>query len=237
MIDLTEYVTKSMEAINMPPDQLADPRSFLEDMNKKDVKVDDVITGPDGDLVWITDVEVTGDVIKVDGLDLQEAKATSFELPDKVTRMSLAPGEEMIASLRLTGEEIKQKHIEMDEEWLRSKTVAPAPCSLDFHVGASNWVQRSPWHSLPNYICQVASALVRKGRPVGSAIGIAVGAMNMWCAGKVNVHPTTRARACAAAAEWKAMVAWAKATHGGQGLPPGPDKPPILGPYPEIPGS
>lgn len=85
-----------------------------------------------------------------------------------------------------------------------------ARCSLDMHPGKSNWVEDAG--GLPNYICEIARALVRDGHPVSRAIAIAVGRCKRWAAGVGDVKADTRAKAAAAIAQWEAKKARAHAT-------------------------
>jgi hypothetical protein len=85
-------------------------------------------------------------------------------------------------------------------------------CSLDTHPTEHNWVEDAG--GLPQYICEVARAILRGGHTsdISRAISIAVGKIEDWAAGKGNVNAETRAKATAAVAEWNAKRAKAKAT-------------------------
>jgi hypothetical protein len=76
----------------------------------------------------------------------------------------------------------------------------------------SNWVARAG--GLPDYVRGVAHALLRKGRAKdeAQAIGMAIGLMQDWAAGRTpdgkgRVHPQVQAAAAAALAKWTAMKA------------------------------
>jgi len=81
-----------------------------------------------------------------------------------------------------------------------------AGCSLAKSPKA-NWIEKTPQGELPEYICRVARALVRKGRDTSSAIAIAVSTVKRWAAGADDVNADTRAKAAAAVAEWEALKA------------------------------
>lgn len=96
-----------------------------------------------------------------------------------------------------------------------------AGCTLNKSPG-KNWVESSG--GLPEYICQIARAIHRGGRPVGQAISIAVSRCKRWAAGGDDVDADTRAKAAKAIAQWealkgknKAKQAGKKATRGGKG--------------------
>lgn len=78
-------------------------------------------------------------------------------------------------------------------------------CSLEKVPGDQNWVDKAG--GLPEYICQVAKALVRGGKSVSVAISIAVSRCKVWAAGGGGVNPDTRAKAAAAIAQWEAKKA------------------------------
>lgn len=71
------------------------------------------------------------------------------------------------------------------------------------------------WHhkgkQLPAYIQQIAQALVRDGTEESRAIATAVSRCKVWCAGGGGVTGPTKAKACAAVAEWEADKAGTKA--------------------------
>ena len=76
-----------------------------------------------------------------------------------------------------------------------------AGCSLDTHPTKHNWVEDAG--GLPQYICEIARALVRSGKDTSTAISIAVSRCKVWAAGGGNVNADTRAKAAAAVAEWE----------------------------------
>jgi hypothetical protein len=85
----------------------------------------------------------------------------------------------------------------------------------------SNWVARAG--GLPEYVRGVAHALLRKGRArsEAQAIGMAIGLMQDWAAGRTpngkgHVHPQVQAAAAAALAKWEAMKAAAH-SHANEG--------------------
>lgn len=65
------------------------------------------------------------------------------------------------------------------------------------------------WHhkgkELPAYIQQVAHGLVKSGMGESRAIATAVSRCKVWCAGGDQVKADTRAKACAAVAEWEVL--------------------------------
>lgn len=65
------------------------------------------------------------------------------------------------------------------------------------------------WHhkgkQLPAYIQQVAHGLVKTGMEESRAIATAVSRCKVWCAGGGGVKPDTKAKACAAVAEWETL--------------------------------
>ena len=81
--------------------------------------------------------------------------------------------------------------------------IAMAGCSLDMSPG-KNWVEKQG--GLPEYICEIARAIMRGGTPRSRAIAIAVSRVKRWA-----VDPTknadTRAKAAKAIAEWEAKKA------------------------------
>lgn len=86
-----------------------------------------------------------------------------------------------------------------------------AGCTLDRSPG-SNWVQDSG--GLPRYICEIARAIHRSGRPISQAISIAVSRVKKWAAGLDDVDADTRAKAAKAVAQWEALKAKNKAKKG-----------------------
>jgi hypothetical protein len=87
--------------------------------------------------------------------------------------------------------------------------VSLAGCSLAEKPGVNNWVEEQG--GLPEYICEVARAVKRKGMTTSRAIAIAVGQIKNWAHGKGDVNADTRAKAAAALTRWTAMKAAAKA--------------------------
>jgi hypothetical protein len=77
-------------------------------------------------------------------------------------------------------------------------------CSLDSSP-KKNWVEKSG--GLPNYICQIARAVMRSGKSKSAAIAIAVSRTKKWAAGGDDVDADTRAKAAAAVAEWEKLKA------------------------------
>lgn len=73
--------------------------------------------------------------------------------------------------------------------------------------GKTNWVQEAG--GLPKFIADIAGDLItERGKTTSQAIQLAVGIVRNWCHGHGgNVSATTRAKACAAAAEWEAKKA------------------------------
>lgn len=63
---------------------------------------------------------------------------------------------------------------------------------------------------LPRYICNVAQAIARNGRPLEEAIPIAISRIKVWATGK-GVDANTQAKAAKALAQWEALRAKAKA--------------------------
>lgn len=82
-----------------------------------------------------------------------------------------------------------------------------AGCSLDEKPG-SNWVQDKG--GLPDYICQIARAIKKTGKPTSQAIAIAVSRVKKWATG-AGVDKDTQAKAVKAVAQWEKMRASAKA--------------------------
>jgi len=75
-------------------------------------------------------------------------------------------------------------------------------CSLDSSP-KKNWVEKSG--GLPNYICQIARAVMRSGKSKSQAIAIAVSRVKKWAAGADNVNADTRAKAAKAVAQWEKL--------------------------------
>jgi hypothetical protein len=91
---------------------------------------------------------------------------------------------------------------------------AVGPCSLAEPGNATNWIEALPpgLRGLPDYMCNVAQALIKKGRPKSIAIRMGIGIVKNWARGKGGVKPDTIAAAIAAVAKWEAMKAYAR-TH------------------------
>ncbi len=88
-----------------------------------------------------------------------------------------------------------------------------AGCTLNKSPG-KNWVENNG--GLPEYICQIARAIHRGGRPVGQAISIAVSRVKKWAAGADDVDADTRAKAAKALAQWEALKGKNKAKKAGK---------------------
>ena len=72
--------------------------------------------------------------------------------------------------------------------------------------GVTNWVERTG--GLPKYIADIAGDLIsERGKSTSQAIQLAVGIVQRWCRGEGDVKPETRAKSCAALAEWEAKRA------------------------------
>lgn len=93
------------------------------------------------------------------------------------------------------------------EDWVQIVALA-GTCSLDRSPG-KNWVESSG--GLPNYICRIARAIHRSGRPISQSIAIAVSRVKKWAAGGDDVDADTRAKAAKALAEWEKLKAKNKA--------------------------
>ncbi len=89
--------------------------------------------------------------------------------------------------------------------------VALVGCTLD-RSPKSNWVEDSG--GLPEYICRIARAIHRSGRPISQAISIAVSRVKKWAAGLDDVDADTRAKAAKAVAQWEALKAKNKVKKG-----------------------
>jgi hypothetical protein len=73
------------------------------------------------------------------------------------------------------------------------------------------------WHhkgmQLPAYIQHIANDLIKeRGMTESRAIATAISRCKVWCAGGGNVNPDTKAKACAAVAEWERLKAQSKVT-------------------------
>lgn len=76
--------------------------------------------------------------------------------------------------------------------------------------GANNWIDRTGTGNLPKYIGDIAGDLItERGKTTGQAIQMAIGIVRNWCSGQGNVTAATRAKACAAVAEFNAKRAQA----------------------------
>jgi hypothetical protein len=107
------------------------------------------------------------------------------------------------------------------------------------HTGQGLWHHKG--RQLPAYIQHIANDLIHeRGMTESTAIATAVSRCKVWCAGGGGVQPDTKAKACAAVAEWEALKAevhagWDEAAHprvpggdtgGGQFAPGGSGAPP-----------
>lgn len=95
-----------------------------------------------------------------------------------------------------------------DLDIMDSEVIVSLACSLDESPN-SNWVEKEG--GLPEYICRIAKAIKRSGRPTSQAIAIAVSRVKKWAAGGDDVTVKTRAKAAAALAQWEKIKAKAKA--------------------------
>lgn len=96
----------------------------------------------------------------------------------------------------------------MDNDDYETILLLARGCSLDSSP-KKNWVERSG--GLPNYICRIARAIMRSGKPKSRAIAIAVSRVKKWAAGGDDVDADTRAKAAKAVAQWTALKAKNKA--------------------------
>ena len=76
--------------------------------------------------------------------------------------------------------------------------------------GPDNWVE-AVGGEIPDYISQIALALIRSGKTKSQAISIAISRCKAWAAGGDGVNADTRAKAAKAIAEWNALRAKAAA--------------------------
>lgn len=83
-----------------------------------------------------------------------------------------------------------------------------AGCSLDEKPG-SNWVADAG--GLPDYVCRIAKAVKKTGKPTSQAIAIALSRVKKWAAGGDDVDADTQAKAAKALAEWEKLKAKNKA--------------------------
>lgn len=94
---------------------------------------------------------------------------------------------------------------------LSAKTGALSSSSTPVGPGKL-WHKKDSSIHLPNYIRNVAKALIRNGHDESSAIAMAVGTVKRWASGGGGVHPEVRAAAAKAVAEWEALKAHAHST-------------------------
>lgn len=67
-----------------------------------------------------------------------------------------------------------------------------------------NWVEMTG--ELPGYVREIARSIHQKrGMPLDRAIATAIAQVKRWCSGRGDVNADTRAKACAAVAEWEAL--------------------------------
>lgn len=86
--------------------------------------------------------------------------------------------------------------------------LATSSASLD-RSPKKNWVENAG--NLPPYIRKIARAVERSGKPLSTAIAIAISRIKKWAAGGSNVDADTRAKAAKALAAWEALKAKNKA--------------------------
>jgi hypothetical protein len=116
---------------------------------------------------------------------------------------------------------LSELHQEIERVLLLDTNSKDLP-SLPNKKGKTNWVEKSG--GLPSYINRIAKHLhSEKGMDVSKAIASAVNTVKKWCAGGDNVKADTKAKACAAVAEWEAKKAQSK-TNLAVGRLPGEDK-------------
>ena len=74
------------------------------------------------------------------------------------------------------------------------------------------------WHhkgmQLPAFIEHLANDLIADGHPESEAVQMAIGICQRWARGGGDVKPETQAKAAAAVAEWEALKAKTKGSHG-----------------------
>lgn len=70
---------------------------------------------------------------------------------------------------------------------------------------------KTPGLKLPDFVREVAHALIRNGMSREHAIATAISTIKRWAAGEGKANTKTRARARAAVAEWEAAKAAARA--------------------------
>ena len=93
-------------------------------------------------------------------------------------------------------------------EQLHDAVFLAGGCTLDSSSG-KNWVEGEG--GLPEYICEIARAILRDGKmDTSRAIATAVSRCKVWCAGGGDVDADTKAKACAAIAQWEKKKASAR---------------------------
>jgi peptidoglycan hydrolase-like protein with peptidoglycan-binding domain len=105
---------------------------------------------------------------------------------------------------------IAEAALALDEGELEEAKKASPDFPIPNKPGKTNWVEKAG--GLPSYIRRIAEDVAAKrGGDVSRAIAIAVGVVKNWCHGHGgNVTSKTRAKACAALAEWDAKRAKSK---------------------------
>ncbi|MGW0681808.1 phage minor head protein [Streptomyces sp. NPDC002754] len=137
------------------------------------------------------DVAFIADVLGLDATDVQAVELTEDEAA------------EVLAILAADDE---------DTDGDDGLLAAHAPARDDVQdVGFANWVEKTG--GLNPYIRRIAKHLRAKGMTQSHAIASAVNTVKRWCrGGGGNVKPDTRAKACAAVADWERAKAQARAT-------------------------
>ncbi len=82
--------------------------------------------------------------------------------------------------------------------------LATSSASLDRSPN-KNWVENAG--QLPPYVRKLARAIEKSGKPLSSAISIALSRVKSWAAGGDDVEADTRAKAVKALAQWEALKA------------------------------
>lgn len=72
-----------------------------------------------------------------------------------------------------------------------------------------NWVENAG--NLPPYIRKIARAIEKSGKPLSTAIPMAISRVKRWAAGGQDVNADTRAKAAKAVAQWETLKAKNKA--------------------------
>jgi peptidoglycan hydrolase-like protein with peptidoglycan-binding domain len=105
---------------------------------------------------------------------------------------------------------IAEAALALDEDELEEAKKGSPDFPIPNKPGKTNWVEKAG--GLPTYIRHIAEDIAAKhGGDVSRAIAIAVGQVKNWCHGHGgNVTAKTRAKACAALAEWDAKRAKSK---------------------------